>query len=117
MIAGAMFDVATMPFVFDTGVYWLFRYAYLHDIDFFNNRLDTDSDPVAYSNFPGRYAVRMAGVQADIIIPQLSNHEADLRDRIAKARIYDQGWPIYRKSFARRCARMARIPISTTRSK
>ena len=91
MIAGAMFDVATMPFVFDTGVYWLFRYAYLHDIDFFNNKLDTDSDPVAYSNFPGRYAVRMAGVQADIIIPQLSNHEADSRDRIAKAQIYDQG--------------------------
>jgi perosamine synthetase len=91
MISGAMFDVATMPFVFDAGVYWLFRYAYLHDIDFFNNKLETDSNPVAYSDFPKRYAVRMAGVQADIIVPQLPHYEIEMRERIAKARIYDQG--------------------------
>ncbi len=56
MVAGAMFDAATMPLVFDTAVYWLFRYAYLHDVEFFNNKLDTDSNPVAYSQFPDRYA-------------------------------------------------------------
>ena len=91
MISGVMFDVATMPLVFDAGVYWLFRYAYLHDIDFFNNKLETDSNPVAYSDFPKRYAVRMAGVQADIIVPQLPHYEVEMRERIAKARIYDQG--------------------------
>jgi perosamine synthetase len=91
MISGVMFDVATMPLVFDAGVYWLFRYAYLHDIDFFNNKLETDSNPVAYSDFPERYAVRMAGVQADIIVPQLPHYEVEMRERIAKAGIYDQG--------------------------
>ncbi len=91
MITGAMFDLATMPVVFDAAVYWLFRYAYLHDIDFFNNKLDTDANPVAYSSFPDRYAVRMAGVQAEIIVPQLPRYEAETRERIAKARIYDAG--------------------------
>jgi dTDP-4-amino-4,6-dideoxygalactose transaminase len=91
MAAGAMFDVATMPVVFDAGVYWLFRYAYLRNLDFFNNKLDTDSNPVSYSRFPDGYAVRMAGVQADIILPQLPDYEAQTRERIAKARAYDVG--------------------------
>jgi perosamine synthetase len=91
MIAGATFDLATMPLVFEAGIYWLFRYAYLHDIDFFNNKLETDSNPVAYTQFPKRYAVRMAGIQADIIVPQLPYYEAETQERIAKARIYDEG--------------------------
>lgn len=92
MLAGVMFDMATMPVVFDAAVYWLFRYAYLHDVDFFKNKLDTDSNPVAYSRFPDRYAVRMASVQADIIVPQLQHYEAATQQRIAKARIYDEGF-------------------------
>jgi dTDP-4-amino-4,6-dideoxygalactose transaminase len=92
MITGAMFDLATMPLLFDAGIYWLFRYAYLRDIDFFNNKLDTDSNPMTYSNFPDRYAVRMAGIQADIILPQLSRYEVDTQKRVAKARIYDEGF-------------------------
>jgi perosamine synthetase len=91
MVTGAAFDIATMPVVFDAAVYWLFRYAYLHDLDFFKNKLDTDSNPVAYSTFPDRYAVRMAGVQADIILPQFANYESQTRERIAKARVYDAG--------------------------
>lgn len=92
MVTGAVFDIATMPVVFDAFVYWLFRYAYLHDLDFFNNKLDTDSAPVSYSQFPDRYAVRMAGVQADMILPQLAHFEAETRGRIARAKIYDAGF-------------------------
>jgi dTDP-4-amino-4,6-dideoxygalactose transaminase len=90
MVAGAMFDIATTPIVFDSAVYWLFRYAYLRDLDFFNNKLDTENNSVAYTHFPDRYAVRMAGVQADIIIPQLPRYEAETRERITKARLYDE---------------------------
>ena len=89
MVAGAMFDVATMPVIFDAAVYWLFRYAYLRDLGFFQYKLDVDSNPVAYSRFPDRYAVRMAGVQADIILPQLPDYEAETWKRIGTARIYD----------------------------
>ena len=34
----------------------------------------------------------MAGVQADIILPQFPNYESQTRERIAKARIYDAGF-------------------------
>jgi len=91
MMTGAGFDIATSPPIFDTTVYWLFRHAYLHDVKFFNNKLDTDSAPVSYSNFPPRYAYRMSGVQADIITSQFASFEENVQERIAKARLYAAG--------------------------
>ncbi|HEY7186737.1 MAG TPA: DegT/DnrJ/EryC1/StrS family aminotransferase [Vicinamibacterales bacterium] len=91
MMTGAGFDLATSPPIFDTTVYWLFRHAYLHDVKFFNNKLDTDSAPVSYSSFPNRYAYRMSGVQADIITSQFASFEKNVEERIAKARLYAAG--------------------------
>ena len=91
MMTGAGFDLATSPPIFDTTVYWLFRHAYLHDVKFFNNKLDTDSAPVSYSIFPTRYAYRMSGVQADIITAQFASFEKNVQERIAKARLYAAG--------------------------
>jgi dTDP-4-amino-4,6-dideoxygalactose transaminase len=91
MMTGAGFDLATSPPIFDTTVYWLFRHAYLHDVKFFNNKLDTDSAPVSYANFPRRYAHRMSGVQADIITSQFASFEKNMKERIAKARLYTAG--------------------------
>jgi perosamine synthetase len=91
MLAGASFDTATFPPVFDTAVYWLFRYAYLHDLSFFNNKLDTDRDPIAYRSFPAKYAHRLSSVQAEIILPQFSRIDADSAARIANARRYHEG--------------------------
>jgi dTDP-4-amino-4,6-dideoxygalactose transaminase len=91
MMTGAGFDLATSPPIFDTTVYWLFRHAYLHDVKFFNNKLDTDSAPVSYSTFPQRYAHRMSGVQADIIRSQFASFEKNAQERIAKARLYAAG--------------------------
>jgi perosamine synthetase len=91
MMTGAGFDIATSPPIFDTTVYWLFRHAYLHDVKFFNNKLDTDSAPVSYSSFPKRYAYRMSGVQAGIITSQFASFEKNVQERIAKARLYAAG--------------------------
>jgi perosamine synthetase len=91
MMTGAGFDLATSPPIFDTTVYWLFRHAYLHDVKFFNNKLDTDSAPMSYSIFPARYAYRMSGVQADIITAQFASFEKNVHERIAKARLYAAG--------------------------
>ena len=88
MMAGAMFDTATFPAVFDTSVYWLFRYTYLRNLSFFDNQLDTDQNPVSYSAFPEKYAYRMSGVQADIIRAQFPRYPQDNGERIGKARIY-----------------------------
>jgi dTDP-4-amino-4,6-dideoxygalactose transaminase len=88
---GGAFDLATFPPVFDAAVYWLFRYAYLHDMEFFANKLDTDADPSAYRTFPQRYAYRMSGAQAAIIRAQLDRSEAQTKERIAKATLYHEG--------------------------
>ena len=91
VMSGAMFDLATFMPVFDTSVYWLFRYAYLHDLDFFNNKLDTDANPVAYGDFPSRYSYRMSGVQADIISDQFDRIQQQTVARIANAKRYHDG--------------------------
>ena len=88
---GAAFDFATLPLIFDSAVYWLFRYAYLHDMEFFSNKLDTDANPVAYRTFPQRYASRMSGAQAAIIRAQLDRSDAQSQERIGKAALYDAG--------------------------
>jgi dTDP-4-amino-4,6-dideoxygalactose transaminase len=91
MITGATYDIATNPLVFGAFVYWVFRYAYLHDLDFFNNKLDTDSNPVAYSKFPDKYAHRMSSVQAEIASGHLVGFEEGTAERIAKAKMYHEG--------------------------
>jgi dTDP-4-amino-4,6-dideoxygalactose transaminase len=88
---GAAFDLATFPLVFDSAVYWSFRHAYLHNMDLFANKLDTDANPVAYRTFPQRYAYRMSGIQAAIIRAQLDRSEAQSEERIAKAALYHEG--------------------------
>jgi perosamine synthetase len=88
---GAAFDLATFSLVFDSVVYWLFRYAYLHNMDFFSNKLDTDANPVAHRTFPQRYAYRMSGAQAAIIRAQLDRCEAQSKERIGKAALYQEG--------------------------
>lgn len=91
MAKGAAFDLATSPGMFDLGVYWLFRYASLHGAEFFKNKLDTDSNPVAYDRFPAAYSYRMSGAQADLIRAQLDRVDRHAEERIAKAQIYDAG--------------------------
>ena len=91
MMSGAAFDIATFPPLFDTTVYWMFRYAYLRDLKFFNNKLDTDRNPVAYNCFPDQYAHRMSSAQAKIIRSQFARSQKHAEERIAKAKIYDAG--------------------------
>jgi dTDP-4-amino-4,6-dideoxygalactose transaminase len=87
----AAFDFATSRPVFDTGVFWLFRYAYLHGIEFFTNQLETDSHPVSYARFPDTYRHRLSDAQARIILPQFARVEDHIDERIEKAGIYYEG--------------------------
>jgi len=88
---GAAFDLATWPPIFDTTVYWLFRHAYLNGHEFFNNKLETDANPIAYASFPQHYACRMSGAQAAVIREQLDRCAAQSQERIAKAAVYHEG--------------------------
>lgn len=91
MLSGLMFDFATLPVVFHAAVYWLFRWAYLNDIKFFNNKLDTDSNPVAYRTLPTAYRHRMTGAQAKLAQSQLGLVDEHIDRRIERARLYDEG--------------------------
>lgn len=91
MAKGAAFDIATRPLIFDASVYWLFRYANLRGLEFFSNKLDTDSNPVSYAAFPESYAYRMSSIQADLVRAQLDRFDRHTEERIAKAKIYDAG--------------------------
>jgi perosamine synthetase len=88
---GAVFDIATLPLIFSSSVYWIFRAASARNIKFFDNKLETDSNPVAYDSFPESYAHQMSGVQANIIRGQFEHCEQQTRERIAKAEIYHEG--------------------------
>lgn len=90
MIGGLTFDIATMSVIFDAGAYWLFRYTHFHDLDFFNNKFDTDRNPICYNSLPTRYCRRLSSAQADIIVPQFKRYKADAEERIAKAQIYHE---------------------------
>jgi perosamine synthetase len=90
MFTGANFDIATTPVVFDIVVYWLFRFSYLHGLSFFNNKLDTDANPVSYSALPSKYAHQMSSAQGNIIRTQFDGVEGHTRERIAKAQLYHE---------------------------
>jgi perosamine synthetase len=91
MASGLAYDTATNPVVFGAAVYWIFRYAYLHDLKFFKNKLDTDANPVAYNVFPDRYRHRLSGVQSELVCEQISRIDRDTAARIERARIYEEG--------------------------
>ncbi|HZQ01779.1 MAG TPA: DegT/DnrJ/EryC1/StrS family aminotransferase [Reyranella sp.] len=91
MLSGLMFDVATLPVVFHAAVYWLFRWAYLNDVKFFNNKLDTDSNPVAYKTLPKAYRHRMTGTQARLAQSQLGLVDKHIDERVGRAKLYDEG--------------------------
>lgn len=91
MLKGMVFDFATNPFIFDIFVYWMFRYAYLQNMDFFKNKLDTDSNPRSFDVFPKEYAYKMWLVQAKIVQDQIPNRDTQTLDRIEQAKIYDSG--------------------------
>lgn len=91
ILKGASFDIATSPLIFDMFVYWAFRYAYIHNLDFFKNKMDTDSNPVSYMNFPDKYRYRMWDVQGKIVLEQLPRIDSDAAERIELAKIYDEG--------------------------
>lgn len=92
MFKGATFDIATMPLIFGSLVYPLFRNAYLHNLEFFKNKLDTDLNPVSYNQFPEKkYAYQMWGVQGDIVVEQLPRVKKEIFERIDLAKVYHDG--------------------------
>jgi perosamine synthetase len=91
VIAGAAIDTVTHPAIFRNFSFWLFRYAFLHDIGAINNRLKVDFDPKIKRVVPPEYLWRMMPLQATMILKQLDRVDNDMRARVAAAKMYDAG--------------------------
>jgi dTDP-4-amino-4,6-dideoxygalactose transaminase len=91
VMLGAATDLATHPLIFRSFTYWLFRYAYLNDIEFLNRRVRIEDDPQLKRAFPDRYRNRMRPAQARLILEQFDDIDPFLRKRIEAARLYDDG--------------------------
>src|SRR6185369_11924067 len=45
-------DIVTLPLLFRNSFFWLFRYAFLHNIDAINNKMRIDIDPELLTKMP-----------------------------------------------------------------
>ena len=84
-------DIVTFPPLFRAAFFWLFRYAFIHDIHLINKRLQIDSDPRLKTQMPAEYLCRMTPLQARLIIGQLDNVECNTKKRIENAALYHHG--------------------------
>lgn len=91
VLEAASTDIVTFPLVFRLAFFWLFRYAFLNDVDAINNRMKIDLDPKLRTEMPKEYLCRMTPLQARMIIGQLDRVERDTRRRIEAAKIYHRG--------------------------
>jgi len=64
-------DIITFPPIFRTFTYWIFRWAYLHEIDVINDRLKIDVAPKMKSRLPDNYKIQMTPLQARLVLDQL----------------------------------------------
>ena len=84
-------DVATWPPLFGPLVYPLFRYGYLHDVEWLNKRVRVEDDPRRRSGEPSEYLLGMRDTQARVALAQLGAVESDCAARIEHARRYRDG--------------------------
>ncbi len=90
-IKGLASDIATYPPLFKLFTYWVFRYAYLHDIGFLNRKVMIELNPKRKNALPEAYARKLSGAQARIVLSQLKDVDRFSQIRIEIARIYHEG--------------------------
>jgi perosamine synthetase len=88
---GAFTEVLTWPPLFGSLTYWIFRHAYLHDIESLNRRIREENNPKRKQAIPAASLRQMRPVQARLALRGLARVEADYRTRLGFARMYQEG--------------------------
>jgi dTDP-4-amino-4,6-dideoxygalactose transaminase len=88
---GAFTEVLTWPPVFGSLTYWVFRQAYLHDIESLNRRVREENNPRRKQEMAEGSLRRMRPIQARLALRGLARVESDYRTRLGFARIYHEG--------------------------
>ena len=91
LLTGFATDIATYPLLFKCITFWIFRWAYLNDIDIINNRVTIDRNPERKESIPGIYLKRMTSLQAQLALFQIENVDKDSDARIHFAGMYHEG--------------------------
>ncbi len=84
-------DILTYPLIFKLFTFWIFRFAYLHDIFFINRFVEIELDLKLRDKIPGDFLVKYTPFQARLILSQLDGVDSGNMDRIEKARMYYEG--------------------------
>ncbi|MBM3517681.1 MAG: DegT/DnrJ/EryC1/StrS aminotransferase family protein [Alphaproteobacteria bacterium] len=88
---GAVTDLATLPLIFQTLTFRLFRYAYLHQTKALEGRMAFDRNPTLMRAIPAHYLRRLTPMQARLALAQLARVASDTAARIRAAGLYDAG--------------------------
>lgn len=91
MIHGLLTDVATHPIVFRSSCFWIFRFGYLHDVEWINRFVQEELDLSLRDRLPETYLGQMTPAQHRLCSGQLDHVDRDNRVRVAKAARYREG--------------------------
>lgn len=88
---GLITDIATWPPLFRAFTFHMFRYGFLHNIDFFNKHVTFDRNPMLKTDLPKSYLRRLTPLQARLVRIQLSEVWPNNQKRIENAVRYHNG--------------------------
>lgn len=84
-------DLITLPPVYSTLTFRIFRYGAVHGVESVNKVVQTENNPVRKETLPPAYRRRLTQMQARLILEQLDQVEANNAIRLRHARIYQEG--------------------------
>jgi dTDP-4-amino-4,6-dideoxygalactose transaminase len=91
MLQGLMTDAVTLPFLFRSLTFWIFRFGRLHDIGWINRFVETELDLSRLRALPARYLGKMTAAQHRLGLVQLDHIDRDNQMRSEKAARYRKG--------------------------
>ena len=91
MIKGLTKDIATIPILFRSLTYRVFRCAFLHNITWVNQLVEIELDLKLKNEIPPRYLRQFTPFQARLTLSQLDHIDTDTEIRIQKAKLYRAG--------------------------
>lgn len=91
VISALITDIATSPPLFKPLVYWIFRFAYLHDIAWINRFVTVELDTSRKNALPTSYLRRLLPTQARMVLRQLPDIDRHAATRIRYSKLYYEG--------------------------
>lgn len=91
ILKGLLTDILTQPLIFKPITFWIFRFGFLYDISWINQRVEIELDAKRRDVTPAHYLARLTPFQARLALCQLDRIDPESEVRIQKAAFYHQG--------------------------